>query len=199
MMPTTEGAPRPQAQPHPRAGRLLRQRAHASHRAALQGRRRARGPRGIALHPHAPRGLRRAVGRELLLRDQRRPRRPQAAALHPARPNSTPRRAAAAWFRERHVFQRARRCAPKIVDAGGQVGLGGHGQLQGLRCALGDCGARSGGPRRRSTSLRAARSSSARPSAAPGPRRSSRASSPTSWCSTPTRSTTSATPTPSAT
>jgi Tol biopolymer transport system component len=39
------------------------------------------------------------------------------------------------WFRpEEHIFSRLAAQAAKIVRAGGRVGLGGHGQLQGIQC-----------------------------------------------------------------
>jgi imidazolonepropionase-like amidohydrolase len=39
------------------------------------------------------------------------------------------------WFREpEHVFPKLAAEAAKIVRAGGRVGMGGHGQLQGLQC-----------------------------------------------------------------
>ena len=40
-----------------------------------------------------------------------------------------------AWFREEeHVFKRLAASAKKVVDAGGRVTIGGHGQLQGIQC-----------------------------------------------------------------
>jgi Tol biopolymer transport system component len=62
------GRPRPQAQSHADHRRLRRPRALPAHRPALQGRRRTRRAVGHRLHADAAGALRRAVGRELLLR-----------------------------------------------------------------------------------------------------------------------------------
>jgi Tol biopolymer transport system component len=40
-----------------------------------------------------------------------------------------------AWFsEEEHVFKRLAQSAKKVVDSGGRVTIGGHGQLQGIQC-----------------------------------------------------------------
>ena len=82
----------------------------------------------------ADRGVRRAVGRELLVRAQRRGQRPEAESLHAARRGGDARRCAgrAGGRRTQWSFQLFAEQAAKVVAAGGRVGMGSHGQLQGL-------------------------------------------------------------------
>ena len=66
------GLARPEAEPHADGRRLLRPGAQPADPAALQGHRRVRGADQDLLHADDPRRLRRAVVRELLLRDRER-------------------------------------------------------------------------------------------------------------------------------
>ena len=105
------------------------------------------------------------------------------------------------WFREEeHVFKKTAAQAAKIVRAGGRVGVGSHGQLQGLgyHWEMWSLAARrshsDGDPAGGDAARRRDHRASPRTSGA-----SSRESSPTSSSSTRTRSTTSTTRTPFAT
>ena len=109
---------------------------------ALQGRRPPDGGKRHRLHTDAPRVLRRAVRRELVLHAGEPARRPEAAPVHTARRT----RSADAPARRRHrrgpgrLVPRRRgtssgsmpRASRAILAAGGVAGVGSHGQLQGL-------------------------------------------------------------------
>ena len=81
----------------------------------------------------AHRAVRRPVGGELLVREQRRRERPEAQALHAARRRRAQGAAPSRWWAPAQwSFQLFAEQAAKVVAAGGRVGMGSHGQMQGL-------------------------------------------------------------------
>ena len=103
-------------------------------RAAVQGRRAAVRQERHDVHADAARAVRRPVGRELLVRALRHPERREARALHAVRGARAPRRCGgrSGSGTSEYSFKLFAEQAKKIVEAGGRVGVGGHGQLQGL-------------------------------------------------------------------
>jgi hypothetical protein len=127
LMPTIERA-RFQDEPHG-GGRRLSRTQHSAH-AAVQGCRAVDRAVGDYVHTHAARVVR-GPWTESFFYSATTSTTP-SAALHAAR-QIDQRAERRPWFREnQYVFPRIAGVANEIIKAGGHVGLGGHGQMDGL-------------------------------------------------------------------